>query len=447
MAGLLAGLLAASITAARAQDQPAPANPPAPSASPTDTLTKEKSGHEQELKGVQDTLQASEEQRKKIEAEVESIKADRARLNAALIDTAAKVHAAEAKVNDADQRLATLTGSEEAIRHSLEGRRDVIAQILAALQRMGRKPPPAVLARPEDMLSAIHTSMLLGAVLPEMRKEIEDLTSDLSELVRLRANIANERDGRTKDLASLNEEQAKLNALVAARQQSLNEAEQALSAEQARAADLAKQATSLKDLISKMETQIASASQAAEAARQSDADQRRAEAAGLRSRLAAAPFKDPARLAPALPFAETKGLLPMPVSGTLLKAYGAPDGFGGQESGISVGVRPGASVSAPSDGWVAFSGPYRTYGQLLIINAGGGYYIVLAGMEKINVNVGQFVLAGEPVATMGDGSARTAAAIAIGAAQPILYIEFRKDGAAIDPGPWWAKADLEKVRG
>jgi septal ring factor EnvC (AmiA/AmiB activator) len=68
-------------------------------------------------------------------------------------------------------------------------------------------------------------------------------------------------------------------------------------------------------------------------------------------------------------------------------------------------------------------------------------------MDRTNVEVGQFVLAGEPIASMGDGSAQTAAAIAIGAAQPVLYVEFRKDGATIDPGPWWAKPELEKARG
>jgi septal ring factor EnvC (AmiA/AmiB activator) len=83
----------------------------------------------------------------------------------------------------------------------------------------------------------------------------------------------------------------------------------------------------------------------------------------------------------------------------------------------------------------------------LIINAGSGYYVVLAGMERINVDVGQFVLTGEPIATMGDGSAKTAAAIAIGAAQPVLYVEFRKDGTPIDPGPWWARPEMKKVRG
>ena len=73
--------------------------------------------------------------------------------------------------------------------------------------------------------------------------------------------------------------------------------------------------------------------------------------------------------------------------------------------------------------------------------------MVLAGMERINVLVGQFVLAGEAVAAMGDGSSRTTAAAAIGAAQPVLYIELRKNETAIDPGPWWAKDAIEKAHG
>jgi septal ring factor EnvC (AmiA/AmiB activator) len=114
---------------------------------------------------------------------------------------------------------------------------------------------------------------------------------------------------------------------------------------------------------------------------------------------------------------------------------------------LLIATRSEAIVTTPCDGWVSFAGPYRSYGQLLIVNAGQGYYIVLAGMDKINVNVGQFVLAGEPVAVMGDSSVKTAAAIAVGAVQPVLYVEFRKDGVAIDPGPWWAKAEMQKVRG
>ena len=83
----------------------------------------------------------------------------------------------------------------------------------------------------------------------------------------------------------------------------------------------------------------------------------------------------------------------------------------------------------------------------MILNAGEGYYLILSGMERIQVSVGQFVLAGEPVAVMGSGGARTASGVAIGAEQPVLYIEFRKNDTAIDPQPWWAKSNLEKARG
>ena len=115
--------------------------------------------------------------------------------------------------------------------------------------------------------------------------------------------------------------------------------------------------------------------------------------------------------------------------------------------GISITTRPKAVVISPADGWVAFAGPFRSFGRLLIINAGGGYYLLLAGMDQINVEVGQFVLAGEPVAVMGEASLISAAAGAIETSHPVLYVEFRKDGGPIDPGPWWAKSQSEKVRG
>jgi septal ring factor EnvC (AmiA/AmiB activator) len=83
----------------------------------------------------------------------------------------------------------------------------------------------------------------------------------------------------------------------------------------------------------------------------------------------------------------------------------------------------------------------------LIINAGGGYYVLLAGMDQINVDVGQFVLAGEPVASMGETSLMSLAGGAIEKNNPVLYVEFRKDGGSVDPGPWWTKSQSEKVRG
>src|SRR6202000_147780 len=157
-------------------------------------------------------------------------------------------------------------------------------------------------------------------------------------------------------------------------------------------------------------------------------------------------LKDPSRLSPAIAFASAKGLFALPVNGTRIRDFGGFDGSGGVEKGISLGTRPGAQVTTPCDGWVVYAGPFRSYGQLLILNAGGGYHVLIAGMERISVSLGQFVQTGEPVATMGTTS-QVASILATNATQPVLYVEFRKDNNPIDPGPWWAANEGEKVRG
>ena len=155
----------------------------------------------------------------------------------------------------------------------------------------------------------------------------------------------------------------------------------------------------------------------------------------------------PDRLGPSISFDQAKGLLPMPANGKLLKAYGESDGLGGRTQGISLATRTAAQVNSPVDGWVVYSGPFRSYGQLLIVNAGDGYHVLLAGMERIDVQLGQFVLAGEPVATMAAQRLASAGVVDIVSTQPVLYIEFRKDGNSIDPAPWWAATNDAKVGG
>jgi septal ring factor EnvC (AmiA/AmiB activator) len=226
----------------------------------------------------------------------------------------------------------------------------------------------------------------------------------------------------------MNEEQRRMAALVEERQKRQTEAERALDAERKRAGVLARQAHDLKELIARLEQEAA------------------AHAAPSPSEPGPVPPREVARLGPAVAFASAKGTLRLPVSGVRIRQFGGPDGLGGVQKGLSVATRIGAQVTAPSDAWVVYAGPFRSYGQLLILNAGGGYHVLLAGMDRISVQLGQFVLTGEPVATMGGGP-KSAAAVAIGSGQPTLYIEFRKDGSPVDPGPWWAKTDSEKVRG
>ena len=394
------------------------------------------------LRGLQDTIDATEARRKALAADIDTFKTDRARFETTLIDVTKKAADDDTNIAESEALLAKLQTVEDKAKRSLEGRRAVVAEVLAALQRMGRKPPPALLVDPEDVLKAIRTSMLLGAVLPGMRAETEALVQNLATLTQTRQAIEIKRRSLDADLATLKTERARLATLIDARQAALGKAQTELETERDRAKQLAEQAGSLKDLIGRMERGSKAALQAAEAAQKSDE-----KLAAMMPNGAAPATKDPARLAPAVAFATTRGNLPLPVSGSVLRRFGEDDGLGSSEKGMLFATRAGAVVASPADGWIAYAGPYRSFGQLLILNVGGGYYIVLAGMDRVNVSLGQFVLAGEPVAAMGDGSTKTAAAVALGASQPVLYVEFRKDGATIDPGPWWAKPELQKVRG
>jgi septal ring factor EnvC (AmiA/AmiB activator) len=304
---------------------------------------------------------------------------------------------------------------------------------------MGRRPPPAVLTSPDDMLAAVRTSILLGAVVPELRAETETLAADLGELVRLSDSIKADQASRRQELEAIVEERRRLASLIDARQSRLTDAEKNAASESAHAEALAKQVTSLKDLIARLETELSAAQRNAESARKAEEELKVA-----RDKLASLAFKDPARLAPKIAFVDAKGQLPLPLGGALVTSFGSADGTGGKSQGLTISGRAGAIVSAPCDGWISFAGPFRSFGQLLIINAGGGYYVLLAGMDRINVSLGQFVLAGEPVAVMGEAVAPSRGS---GADGPDLYVEFRKDGGAIDPSPWWAKSQGEKVRG
>jgi murein hydrolase activator len=410
---------------------PAPGTPAKPD---LDVLKQ----HDQELDAARAQQRAALEAQTRLKLEIEAIGADRRALNQQLIDTAARVRDVEANIEATQARLQPLDEREHIFQTSLDERRTVIVEILAALQRIGRQPPPALMVRPEDALQAVRTAIMLGAVVPEMRAQADALAGDLAELLRVRKDIDGENAKLSSDLATLAREQLRLNMLIDERQQKETAVEQTLDAQRQHATDLAHQVDNLKDLIGKLEQGLDSAT------RQARLNSRAIEEDATRPDLAA--LKDPGRLTPAVAFAANRGHLRLPVNGSRIREFGASDGAGGTQKGLSIATHSGAEITAPCDGWVVYAGPFRSYGQLLILNAGGGYHVLLAGMERISVDLGQFVLTGEPVAIMGGGS-QVSTAVATGAKQPVLYVEFRKDGTPIDPSPWWAANEGEKVRG
>jgi septal ring factor EnvC (AmiA/AmiB activator) len=390
---------------------------------------------DEELEAIRSQQKQASETEARLGREIESLGADRRKINAELIATASRIRTVEASIAAAEDRLKPLTDSEDSIHRSLDSRRAVIAEVLAVLQRMGRRPPPALLLRAEDALQAVRGAMMLGAVLPEMRQEAAALAGDLADLARVRQEIAGEQKRLQTDKKALAEEQQRLTLLTSERQKQVAEKESALSETRRKATALAREADNLMDLIAKLERELESPKPAAGSASGSKPDE-----------VAPGSATDPGRLTPAITFASARGLLPLPVNGVKMREFGDPDGRGGSEKGLLMATRNRAQVTSPCDGWVVYAGTFRSYGQLLILNAGDGYHVLLAGMERISVDIGQFVLTGEPVAVMGSGS-QVAAILATGVSQPVLYVEFRKDGTPINPSPWWATSEGEKARG
>ena len=432
------GLMAASAQTSRSRP-PAPADANRPASPPASLdMLKERDEELEKLRAEQRRILENEA---KLKREIESIGDDRRKFNQQIIETAARVVDVEEHAAQTQERLDVLDDKEQALRSSLRERRGLIAEVLAALQRIGRQTPPALMIRAEDALQSVRSAMMLGAVLPEMRHQAEVLATDLAELVRLRTQIADERSRLARDLLALVDERQRLSLFIDERQKRLAEAERTLGEERQHAAALAVQAENLNQLIVRLEQGLDSAARSARAAARSGDEKK-----GSSARPDFAALKDPGRLSPAISFASAKGMLPLPVNGAKIREFGAPDGLGGTEKGVSIAARPEGQITAPCDGWVVYAGPFRNYGQLLILNAGGGYHVLLAGMERISVDLGQFVVTGEPVAVMGSGAHLTVDK-AGGTSQPVLYVEFRKDGIPVDPGPWWAANEGQKVRG
>jgi septal ring factor EnvC (AmiA/AmiB activator) len=400
-----------------------------------------------ELALVRQEMTAAGERRADLAAEIARIDADRAAIAKSLVASAARARELGIAAGKSEKRLARLGVEEAGIRASLAGRRETLAEVLAALQRLGRAPAPPLIVAPGDALRAVRSAILLGAVVPEIEAEARVLAGELARLAELGAEIAAERENLKLQLAGLAKEDVRLASLLEEKKNFSVTARKDIAAQGARIAELAARAGSLSRLIETMEREIAAAREVAEQAK-------RAEAAGrtaAEKRLAAARGEsaaDPVRLTPAMDFEAARGRLALPVAGERLSEWGDKKADGEIAEGLAIRARPGAHVQSPVDGWIVYAGPFRSYGQLLIVNAGNGYHVLLAGMERIDAETGQFVLAGEPVGAMGaqrvasaDGNA-SSAKLELGG--PVLYIEFRKDGKSVDPSPWWAATETAR---
>jgi murein hydrolase activator len=388
-----------------------------------------------DLSTIEQQLDASKNLQEQMTAEREAIVREQEALSQKLIALAEKIQSREAAILAAEKRLQELEAEQLRIHTGLAARREEISKLLAGLQRIERNPPPALVVAPSDVLSALRSAMMFGTIVPELRQDAAALSAELTRLETLGIQTKSERE-RLKDyVARLLQSRLEMTDLQARKKSLLADTTERLQAEKERARELAAKAQDLKQLLANLEEERLKA----EAAEKARAEAEAKTTAELKAKAEAqARLKAAEKLKPRMAFADIRGQLQYPAQGQILKAYGANDGFGSTTRGVFVATGADAQVVTPTDGQVEFAGPFRSYGQLLILNTGGGYHVLLAGLGEITAEQGQFLQAGEPVGIMGKSAAPgTLTGDQLQDGRPVLYIEFRKNGEAIDSSPWW----------
>lgn len=384
----------------------------------------------EELERIESSISLSEDRAAEMRSEIENMDGDRALQNAALIAAAQRVKTAEVEVDTVEQRLAEIVGAENEIRSRLDGADENVSKLLAALQRISKSPPPALIVDPADAVGSARGAMLLSSILPQLRARADSVSTDLESLVDIRRAAQVETDTLRANLATLFEEQLRTATLIEARRQGIVKVGSQLDAEEIRAQELAAEAKGLADLIDSMRANtnvtpvVTTPANSGGVTLDHDAI------------LTALANTD--RTEPAVPFVAARGFLSMPASGVVVNSFGTDDGLGGVNHGLSIVTRAEAPVVAPADGWVVYKGPYLNYGEIVILNPGQDYSILLAGMAASSVELGQFLKMGEPVGTMGSRNLGRAVSQNAGVSRPTLYIELRELDTPLNPANWWA---------
>ena len=415
-------------------------------------------GQDDRLKALERALQQDQERAEELRHKAKAIEAEIRVLRESSIAAARKAQDYETRLSGLETQLSELKNQEADKVAGLRARRAQLGGTLAALQRIAMQPTDALIVAPGSPVDTVRSAMLLRVAIPAIEQRAQALRADLDELTALRRQIALQRDELTMTTSALEAERERISALI----QRKSKARAATAAEQkaarARAARLAAEAKDLRDLMARIgreakeraERERAERERAErERAEREKAEREKAEREAERAPLASeaeqpapAPAPDTttrlALIKPGniRPFPDTRQSLVMPVRGRVVLRYGQSQSTSGGSKGITIRARPGAQVVAPFDGQVVYAGPFRRYGQILIIEHGGRYHTLLAGLDRIDAVVGQWLLAGEPVGVLGSPQNENSE----------LYLELRQAGQPINPLPWVATTG-NKVRG
>ena len=344
------------------------------------------------------------------------LKADRelTDIDADLIAAAADSRRREEAAVKAEITLAKLVRDEASARQRLLSDRETLEDVLATLMTFGSRRPPALASHPDDTAKAVRAAILMGDVAPKLKSRAETLAAEIDRLAELQDTIRDEQASLVRAEKTLAARRDEIDALYAEKRAARQTLVARTAELESRTRDLADQASSIRELLDNLANAAPSPPSLKPPA------PRKASIKKTRPKPKPNPRTNPA----SPPMAGRGGPILAPVTGQVLRRFGEAPETGGRQKGETWRTRTRAQVVSPQEARVEFAGDFRSYGQILILDVGNGYLVVLAGLDSVYAETGQIVLAGEPVGRMASEAA------------PELYFEVRKDGDPIDPAQW-----------
>ncbi len=383
-----------------------------------------------ELERMEQKVQQQSMEHKKLQAQATQINLELTAVSREMVKAAKLIQNNEEKLSQMERQLEKLKADLAEAEAGFTQEDDNLIRTLAALQNLALKPTEALLVQPLTPVEIIRSAMLLRETVPYLEENANRIRKKLESIAKKKELVEKQFAQISKQKNILEQEHSRMKTLVQKKSKMRNMVEIQSEKAKKNVEKLAAQANDLRDLLNKLEKQRLEKQRREEeqrrlAAQKAEEERRLAEKNRAETKTADL-IKSPPPVITGIStgFRQAKGTLPMPARGKIITAYGEQVVKGVSAKGITIRTRNHAQVIAPFDGSVIFSGPFRGYGNLIIIEHGDGYLSLLAGLENMDVEVGQMLLAGEPVGQMPeDGDAK-------------LYVEIRKDNQPIDPLAW-----------
>jgi septal ring factor EnvC (AmiA/AmiB activator) len=345
--------------------------------------------------------------------EAEAAAAEESGLARQRVAMAARVQAAERALEAAEQRKQAAEAAAAAAYNEAASRAAVLAPMMPAMRRLALWPAETLLAQPAPPDEALRGLLVLQGMARQIRAEAEELRLANAEAERRARIAAAEATVVAAAEAELRQAATALDEEIAETRLREREARATQRAEAARAQEALARANDLQDMLTALERE--QARQAAQAAARARREARQARPA--------TPVVVPPIAAPDQP-------RPAPVHGRISLAFGQR-GEAGPARGVTFATAGGARVVSPCTGRAVFAGPFRRFGQIIILECGPGLHLVLAGFDALDTEAGAALLAGEALGRLGAGADGRGA----------LYLELRRNGEVMDPMPWLGGAE------